>query len=350
MSRIPLLLLLLPVALVSCSKSSTAPSNGTTDSRGTPITGENAFDTSTRLVWSPATNEVLGDAKGGGTLGGAGLAAVRTVDGAVRFLVGTPALFPTLTPDGTQVYADEVTTDSTLLRRRSLGPPAVARIAGAPGLDAFVFVLSPDGRYVAYAGASASEPLQPDTVQVLDTVSGARRMFIPGTPVAFSPDDGTLLVAPASGGYATLALSNGASTPVDFGLPGGASLGAIRWDTNGLHALYSINDTELRMSTIGVSDVSVAITPEAIVGPSTVWSPNGSRIALWTQGTVDNGADIAYRLYVVDPGPHTVGLVALGRSVGGAITWSSDGTRLAYLYAGQLFLGSAPPPAGTPSR
>jgi hypothetical protein len=347
MFRIPLSLLVLSVALSSCSKSSTAPSNGTTDSRGTPITGENAFDISTRLVWSVATNEVLGDAKSGGTLGAAGLAAVRTVDGATRFLTNNPVVFPTLTPDGTNVYADEITADSTLLRRRSLGPNLVARIAGVPGLNAFTFAQSADGRYIAYASASISEPLDPDTIRVLDTVGGARRAFAPGNPIAFSPDDGTLLVADPAGGFALVALTNGASTPVDFAVPGGATLGAIRWDSNGLHALYAINGTELRMSTITGSDVSVAFAPEAIVGPSTVWSPDGSKIALWTTST-ENG-DVVYRLYVVNPVSHTVSLVALGRSTGGAITWSADGTRLAYLYGGRLFLGSAAAGSGLAS-
>jgi hypothetical protein len=340
MSRIPpFLFLAVSIACVSCSKSSTAPSNGTTDSRGTPITGDNAFDTSTRLAWSQATNEVLGDAKSGGTLGATGLAAVRTVDGAVRFLAGTPVVFPTLTPDGSQVYADEVTADSTLLRRRSLGPAAMTRIAGAPGLDAFAFVLSIDGRYVAYAGQSPTEPLEPDTIRVFDNVGGVTKLFAPGTPVVFSQDDGNLLVIPATGGYARVALSNGATTPVDFLLPGGATVGAIRWDSNGLHALYTINNTQLRMSSIPGSDVAVVATPEAIVGPSTVWSPDGSQIALWTTST-ENG-DVVYRLYVANPVSHTVALVALGRSIGGAITWSSDNTRLAYLYGGRLFLGSA---------
>ena len=209
MFRIPLSLLVLSVALTSCSKSSTAPSGGTTDSRGTPITGDNAFDTSTRLAWSPATNEVLGDAKSGGTLGAAGLAAVRTVDGATRFLTNNPVLFPTLTSDGTQVYADEITADSTLLRRRSLGAATMTRIAAVPGLDAFTFVVSTDGRYIAYAAASISEPLEPDTIHVLDTVAGTQKAFAPGTPIVFSFDDGTLLItgyALYAGIYALLAL------------------------------------------------------------------------------------------------------------------------------------------------
>lgn len=339
MFRIPLSLLVLSVALTSCSKSSTAPSGGTTDSRGTPITGENAFDTSTRLAWSQATNEVLGDAKSGGTLGATGLAAVRTVDGATRFLTNNPVLFPTLTSDGTQVYANEITADSTLLRRRSLGSAAVARIAAVPGLNAFTFELSTDNRYVAYAPASLTEPLQPDTIRVLDTIGGVEKSFVPGTPIVFSPDDGTLLMASKAGGYAMLALSNGAITPVDFGLPGGASLGAFRWDGAGLHVLYAINNTELHISTYPGVDQPVAVTPETIVGPSAVWSPDGTKIALWTTNT-ENG-DIVYRLYVAYPVSHSVGLVALGRSTGGAIAWSLDGSRLAYLYAGRLFLGSA---------
>jgi hypothetical protein len=340
MIRFFLPLLVLSVALTSCSKSSTAPSgNGTADSRGTPITGDNAFDTSTRLAWSQSTNEVLGDAKSGGTLGAPGLAAVRTVDGATRFLTNNPVLFPTLTPDGSQVYADEVTLDSTLLRRRSLGPNGVARIAGVPGLNAFAFVISTDGRYVAYAAASLTEPLEPDTIRVLDTIGGVQKSFVPGSPVVFSPDDGTLLMASKAGGYAAVTLSNGASMPVDFGLPGGASLGAFRWDGTGLHVLYSINNTELHINTYPGVDQPVAVTPEAIVGPSAVWSPDGSKIALWTTNT--ESGDIVYRLYVANPVSHTVSLVALGRSTGGAITWSADGTRLAYLYAGRLFLGSA---------
>jgi hypothetical protein len=333
-------LLVLSLALVSCSKSSTAPSGGTSDSRGTPVTGENAFDTSTRLAWSQSTNEVLGAAKGGGTLGAAGLAAVRTVDGATRFLTNNAVLFPTLTPDGSQVYANEITVDSTLLQRRSLGPSQVTRIAGAPGLNAFAFVLSTDGRYVAYAGASLTEPLEPDTIRVLDTLTGTRKLFTPGTPIVFSPPtEGALLMASKTGGYAMLTLSNGAVTPVDLGLPGGASLGAFRWDGGGLHVLYSINNTELHINTYPGVDQPVAVTPETIVGPSAVWSPDGSKIALWTTNT-ENG-DIVYRLYVADPVSHTVSLIALGRSTGGAITWSADGARLAYLYGGRLFLGSA---------
>lgn len=343
MPRIRLSTFALALVLVSCSKTTTAPAGGGADARGTPLTGENAFDTGTRLAWSQATNEVLGDAEGGGTLGGPGLAAVRAVDGASRLLVTNPALFPTLTPDGQEVYYDEITPDSTLLLRRSLGSPAVAHIAGAAGLNVFSLVLSTDGRYLAYSGPGA-DPFDPDSVRVLDTVSGPRKVFAPGFPLVFSPDDGTLLVAPAAGGYAMLVLASGATTPVDFQLPAGATAAAMRWDVTGLHALYTINGRELRMSTvIGaiVQDAPVAVTLETIVPPSPIWSRDGTRIALWTTGPIDGGSDTAYRLYVASPTAHSAGLVALGRSVGGAITWSSDGTRLAYLYGGRLFVGSA---------
>ncbi|MFI5370578.1 MAG: hypothetical protein ACHQ52_03395 [Candidatus Eisenbacteria bacterium] len=341
--RLPNLLrlptLALALALASCSKTTTAPSGSTAEARGTPLTGENAFETGTLLVWSQATNEVVGDAKGGGTLGGPGLAAVRTVDGASRLLVTNPSLFPTLTPDGQQVYYDEITSDSTLLRRRSLGSTSVARITGAAGLNVFSLALSADGRYVAYAGPGA-DPLERDSIRVLDTVSGQRVTLDPGTPVAFSPDDGTLLVVAARAGYATVALSNGAATPVDFGLPAGATVGAVRWDAGGLRVAYTINASELHVMT-GGGDLLAATLPEAIVPSSPIWSPDGTHLALWTMGPIDGGADTAYRLYVVSPGAHSAGLVALGRSIGGAIAWSSDGTRLAYLFAGRLFAGSA---------
>src|SRR5690349_5116703 len=165
---------ILPLAFVlaSCAKSHpTAPGGGTADSRGTPLTGEMAFETTTRLTLSAVTHEVLGNAKAGGTLGGPGLAAVRTLDGAVRLLETSPVLFPLVTPDGQSVYYDLVTPDSTVLRRRSLGSTATARIAATGGLSAFTFALSPDGRYLAYAGPGA-DPLDPDSVRVLDTTNG----------------------------------------------------------------------------------------------------------------------------------------------------------------------------------
>jgi hypothetical protein len=332
---------LLALVLVSCSKSSTtAPGGGGADARGAALTGESAFESGTLLAWSAATNEVIGAAKAGGTLGGPGLVAVRLADGAPRLLDADTALFPRVTPDGASVIYDAVTPDSTVLRRRLLGGAGTtSRLAAAPGLSAFTFTISADGRYLAYAGAGA-DPLEPDTVRVLDGTTGQRRAYAPGWPLVFSPGDGTLLVTPAAGGWSEVALASGATQAVDFALPGGATTGGIRWDASGLRALFTYSGNQLWQSTILGAQSPIYSAPETIVAPSCTWSPDGSRVAFWTVGPIDGGADTAYRLYVVSVAAQAGGVVAIGRSVGGAIAWSPDGTRLAYLFGERLFTAS----------
>ncbi len=350
--------LLAVLALASCSKTTTtAPTGGGADARGTPLTGEGAFESGTTLAWSASTNEILGAARAGGTLGGPGLAAVRIADGAVRMLDPAPALFPRVTPDGVAVLYDAVTADSTVLRRRLLGGAGtVTRLAANAGLAALTFTLTNDGRYLAFAGPGA-DPLEPDTVRVLDLTTAQRRAYAPGTPLVFSPGDGTLLVAPAAGGWAEVNLGDGSSQAVDFALPGGATLGGIRWASGapGPTALFAYSGSQLWASTILGSQGLIFTAAETIVGPSLTWSPDGARVAFWTTGPIDGGADTAYRLYVVSVGAGTGGVVALGRTVGGSIAWSPDGTRLAYLFGERLFTTSvvaagAPAVAAAPVR
>lgn len=346
MARPRLLIPCLALFALSCAQSTTAPpSNGTgTDSRGTALTGEHAFDISTTLAWSQASNEVLGAAAFGGTTGGPGLIGVNAVSGGVRLLDAAPVLFPAVTHDGANVLYDAVVSnasapanDSTLLRVRSLAGSAPATLTSCPGLCAFTFVLSADDRYLAWTG-TASDPLEPDTVRVLDRVTGARRAFVTGEPLTFSPDDGTLMIRNplGAGGYATVALASGTLTPFPLDLPAGATGATLRWATDGVHALYVLSGNQLRVLTPS-GDALLFAAPESIEPTSLTWSPNGARVALWTVGPIDNGADTAWRLYAVNVGGASGALTALGRSVGHAITFSPDGSRLAYLYADRLF-------------
>jgi hypothetical protein len=206
------------------------------------------------------------------------------------------------------------------------------------------------GRSVAVApqGSLAAFSVQPDSLFLVER--GTQPVFL-GTGCSagvdsFSPDESRILCRVHPWGLAIFSVNGGSPELVDLPELYHLQEGVIRWAPQGLQVVYGIYgivglyEQWSGMSQDFGTDVGVPFTFEP---PSSVtMSSDGRKVAYWrydcTEFTGFLGSCVTgqHLLHVVDveSGTTTRQAVHSGGRIGGAITFSPDGSMLAYLYDG----------------
>ena len=121
-----LCVLALPVCGCSKSKSNPVAPAPPSENRGTPLGADNVFLTSNLLLWSAATNEIVG-AGSYSTPSLEGLIAMHGATGDTRVLDSEGGLLPLASSSGTPVYYGATVFDPTFGQRRAVGQEHVPR-------------------------------------------------------------------------------------------------------------------------------------------------------------------------------------------------------------------------------
>lgn len=365
------MLRLLPLALLLATLAScSSPADNSflpdaPDARGTPLGPAGAFSATTSLAWSAATNELVGQAPSGGGNTGA-LVAMNAATGALRPLDADAPLTVRLSSDGTVVLWDAFDGggDTLSLRRATLGGGGDERVTYAVGLSPHAFAIAPSGSLVAWSRQSLFD-IEPESIRVVAfpvpvdparaaparaTTAAQGTQFAtvePGTPVLVSPGGDALLYRPGAGAssYARWSAVTRTSTPYALGLPDNARGASLRWGAAGIQALYAIGARALwRRDADAGTDTPLMFTPgDSIAAQTPVWSPDGAKAALWTLEYLPIQQVTQARLYVVNTsGPVTAAVVAIGTEPPGAIAFSPDSKRVAYLFGAQARVADVP--------
>lgn len=298
------------VVLIVClsagcsSKNPNAPQDSA-QHLGTPVVAAGVVDRSTTLLWSEATDELV--CTGSFTLGSPGsLIAIRRSTGAVRTLDSTTSIPIGLAPDGSAAYYNalrldfsEFGVDTIEARRIALGGGAARlRLASCEGFCVHLIAPAPDGDQVAIRS------LGMDSIRVYRLGSGTSRAVGEGVPIVFSPSSSQLLALPLpfeglnSANIVTLA--TGMTEPAGFVVPDPIGGYRLRWDAQGLAALYVSGQKNLHRVFAGQSPTLVWTSPDSIY--SKTWSPSGQLAAVWTSRSLEGAptASRIYELFVVD--------------------------------------------------
>ncbi|HEY2954018.1 MAG TPA: hypothetical protein VGK89_02070 [Candidatus Eisenbacteria bacterium] len=352
MRPVAAVLCLLALSASGCAKSRSHPTAPQPLGQGTPLGAAGAFLSGNHFVWSALTNEIVGS----GDISTLSLVAMHGTTGATRVLDSAAALLPVAPAAGTPVYYEALLLDPTLtgndsvaLRRVSLGGGAPVQLDAIPGLELYAHEISGDGDWLAWGRTIGL--FTSDSLVIEATATGARSRIEPGFPILVSPDGSQFL-------YRTDLLPGmklrdrvaGTSAPFDLGLPADARLAGMRWDAGGLHALYLLGKGQLHVRHLasGTSEALYSAS-DSLVSISGTWSPNGARVALWSDVPAVEPAHTV-SLHVVDVAAKNGAVVATGSVTAspgfplllGAIAFSPDSRRVAYQYADQVFTHDFP--------
>jgi len=346
---LPLLPLLLFAA--SCSKDADNPVvPPVNDARGTAVGPDHVFSHASPLVWSQATNEVIGFSSST-PAAGTGLLALSVGDGVVRVLDPATPQALALSPDGAAVYyavdLPPASGDTVVLLRRPLAGGAPELLGSAPDGTPISFVLSLDGDWLAW-GRAGSDPLEPGTLTLRHLTTGDTIEVGAGSPVAMASDGSQIVYRPDPTSPALRKWTRATRQDADFdpAFPIGSGPPTWRWSGSDPSTLND-RGSPAHMVALrqflpsGDTDFpSFSSADEIVVGPP-FWSPDGSRGAAWTRRPSASGNYSTYMLNVFDL-PVGVGVVvASGIDEPGGATFSSDASRIAQLFGERLFVSNA---------
>ncbi|NOT34782.1 MAG: hypothetical protein HOP12_11505 [Candidatus Eisenbacteria bacterium] len=342
----PLLLALIPLVVASCSKDADNSTLGPGfDDRGVALGAANLFAPQRALVWSAATNELVGVAGSAAGVGSEALIAMSASSGAIRLLDAAPTGSLRLSEDGGFVYYESFVSDTGVagdrveLRRRPLGAGASQLVATCSGVCAHLFAISDDESRVAWSRLDSE--FDPESLRIVSQPSGALESPGAGLPVAFAPDASALLYQTSSVASALQQwlASSGAGSPFDLGLPLGAAVASLDWSDQGVQVLYlqGAHELWLRNATAATTRRVLLAPGDSLLSAPIAWSRDGRKAALWALEQLEQQQQTVARLYVVDLVGTNSRVVASGLTSQGAVAFSPDGSRIAQLFGGQLY-------------
>ena len=226
-----------------------------------------------------------------------------------------------------------VQADGTGLRRLTTDPEwaniGVANVAW-----------SPDGSKIAFEGVT--RPLE-----VVDA-DGTNRIIVadvcgigPPDPISWSPDGKKIAYCAVSsdGGWPEIYVSNAngsGQTRITYGYRGpnnccGDENTTPNWSSDGSRIAFQHRTNATAKWDVHVINADgtgeVSLTDGLPIGLGPVWSPVGGRLAFWSNS---NGGP--YEIYVINADGSGLASVSVGADFNECryISWSADGTRLAY--------------------
>ncbi len=224
---------------------------------------------------------------------------------------------------------------------------------------------SPDGRRLAYAVAEHDErrPWQPSFgVWILDLDTGSKEQISTCDPSAcprlidWSPDGSRLALTDSYGLY--VMDLDGNQGPSIAAFPGG-EIGQPSWSPDGSRIVFSVRNgtfpdygpSQLYTIAPDGSDLTLVLERPFNGALDPMWSPDGSQIAYWDWGTdeayvPESATEASFpKIWVVDADGSNPTKVYVDRSgtVGpgsyyGGVSWSPDGTQLAFIIAYQFYV------------
>jgi hypothetical protein len=339
------------VALASCSTTSdNSVGPPPFNPRGTAVGPDHVFNAASPLAWG-TSNEVVGFSSAT-PAAGSGLLAIGMGSGVVRVLDPATPLAMAMSDDGAEVvYVADLPPadgDSTVLRRLALAGGAATRVAACADGCFITFALSHDGNWVAWSG-TGSDPLEPDTLRLVELATGDITTVGLGAPVALAPDGSQMLYRPDPGSPALHMWTRAGGTDDSFdpGFPTGAGPAAWRWDAQGLRALYIEAPRKLHLTNPGLGTDTFTLLPDDLDIRPPIWSPDGSHAAVWGSRLAPSQNYTEHNLYVVNLSSHAVTDVASGSEAPGAVAFTVSATRVAYLYGERLYTNPVSATAAT---
>ena len=299
-------------------------------------------------------NRVLGRAVEGGAL-----KAFRVSDGAERTIdTGKAYQAASRAPAGDELYYVADVSPSINARAMRLYEASSGRELASMG-DLTSFAVNPDGQRIAFARGRpepAGLPVRSTSQTfILNVADGRLSELVPcRIPLRFSPDGSQLLCQTGKYEYrvepAIVDLATGASAalPERFGNligVGPAHFGVdLNWTSSGLRAVYRSDTSSVEVvvenSATGDRTILRADGVPGIIVNQPIWSPDGTLVAFAKEECHDSEpvCDRRVRLIVADVGRGWSNVIAVGRDVVGAIAFSNDARRIAYVLDGAVRL------------
>jgi hypothetical protein len=288
---------------------------------------------SVRLVWSNDSTELFYTTP-------LDVKSVRLADGAIRTLAAGEGFADLdLAPGGAALYAVGAPSSGglhglvDLLTGRRF--PDLPLDYGIPH-NVWPVAVSPNGKYLALEVNGGVGLYELATGSVTAVPGCAPALNFDPRPAVFSPTGAEILCTAKDGGpwgALIVDLSSGVGRMVTIG-------GLVHWGSEGLRSLeggraagtvvFSVKDVE-----VGTTRVIHAVDPSFLAGGAE-WSADGRVIAMWERARCDDAPSmVCYpfrsRLLVIDLDSGTAAVLASGADSPGAIAFSSDSMRVAYV-------------------